>query len=185
MRLFAGRAVWLLAVWLFLWEDLSFANVMSGSLVATAILLAFLPRKAERRGRFRPLAALKFLGYFQWKLAEASLIVAWEIVTPRNRINEGIVAVPIRHFSDALTTLLANAISLTPGTLTIEVDREATVLYVHVLHLRSVEEVRRDVDKLEIMAVRAFGSAAAIQQSTQEAADRAHDDARGQKGEDR
>ena len=172
MRLILGRVVWLVAVWLFLWEDLSFANVASGLLLAAGIQVAFPPRNAERRGRFRPLAALKFLGYFHYKLFEASLIVAWEIVTPRNRINEGIVAVPIRHFSDALTTLLANAISLTPGTLTLEVDRQATTLYVHVLHLRSVEEVRRDVAKLEIMAVRAFGSAEAIRESVHEAAGR-------------
>jgi multicomponent Na+:H+ antiporter subunit E len=162
MRLLAGRAIWLLVVWLFLWEDLSVGNVVTGLLVAGAVLTAFPPRKAERKGRFRPLAALRFFLYFQWKLIQASVIVAWEIVTPRNRINLGIVAVPIRHFSDALTTLLANAISLTPGTLTIEVDREATVLYVHVLHLRSVDEVRRDVDKLELLAVKAFGNAEAI-----------------------
>lgn len=162
MRLFAGRAAWLVAVWLFLWEDLSVGNVVSGLLVATAVLTAFPPRKTVRRGRFRPVAALKFFVYFQWKLLQASFVVAWEVLTPQNRINLGIVAVPIRHFSDALTTLLANAISLTPGTLTIEVDREATILYVHVLHLRSVDEVRRDVDKLELLAVRAFGNAEAI-----------------------
>jgi len=165
MRLFAGREAWLLAVWLFLWEDLSFANLAAGAIVATSVLLAFPPRKSERLGRFRPLAALKFLGYFSWKLVQASVIVAWEIVTPQSRINEGIVAVPIRHFSEALTTLLANAISLTPGTLTIDVDREATILYVHVLHLQSFEQVRQEVDKLELLAVRAFGNAEAIRRA--------------------
>ncbi|HVL50970.1 MAG TPA: Na+/H+ antiporter subunit E [Actinomycetota bacterium] len=178
MRLFAGRAAWLLAVWLFLWEEVSFGNVLTGLAVATAVLLLFPPRRAERRGRFRPVAALKFLVYFHYKLVQASGIVAWEIVTPRNRINEGVVAVRIRHFSDALTTLLANAISLTPGTLTIEVDRDATTLYVHVLHLKGVEDVRREVQKLELMAVRAFGNEQAVRQALEDSAELVREDAR-------
>jgi multicomponent Na+:H+ antiporter subunit E len=57
---------------------------------------------------------------------------------------------------------VADAVSLTPGTLTLEVQREPLILYVHVLHLRSVEDVRRDVRRLELDAVRAFGSAEAL-----------------------
>lgn len=165
MRIFAGRAAWLIAVWLFLWGEVSVGNLLAGTAVACAVLLIFPPRQANRRGRVRPLAALRFFAFFSWRLVQSNLVVAWEIVTPRNRINEGVVAVPIRHFSEALTTVLANSISLTPGTLTIEVFPDPTVLYVHVLHLRDVEEVRQDVQKLELMVVKAFGSEEAIRES--------------------
>ncbi|MDQ4145554.1 MAG: Na+/H+ antiporter subunit E [Actinomycetota bacterium] len=157
-----GRLLWLVALWLGLWGEVSAGNVVAGVLVATAVLAAFPPRPAERPGGFRPLAALRFLAYFLWKLVVASLVVAWEIVTPKNRINEGIVVVPIRDFSDPLTTIVANAVSLTPGTLTLEADREEDVLIVHVLHLFDVQDVRRQVERLELLAAKAFGNDEAI-----------------------
>ncbi len=149
--------VWLVAVWVALWEEVSPANVLSGLVVAVAVLTLFPPGARRRSGRVRPVPALRFLAYFAWKLVEASAIVAWEVVTPRNRINEGIVAIPIRGVSDVVITVVANAISLTPGTLTLEARRSPAVLYVHVLHLHDVEAVRRETRHLEALAIRAFG----------------------------
>ena len=74
----------------------------------------------------------------------------------------GIVAVPLRGCSDAVATLIADAISLTPGTLTLEVRRDPLTLYVHALDTRDVEQVQRDVRTLEVLAVRAFGDDAAL-----------------------
>ncbi len=153
---------WLLVVWLFLWEGVSFANVLTGLALASLLVALFPVRPRGIPGAFRPVAAARFVGFFAWKLVEASFVVAWEVVTPQNRINEGIVAVPIRGVSETLTTLVANAISLTPGTLTLEVRQRPAVLYVHVLHLDDLDAVRRDVQHLEVLAIRAFGSSAAI-----------------------
>jgi multicomponent Na+:H+ antiporter subunit E len=157
-----AMVVWLVVVWLFLWEDFSFANVLAGLALGSLLVTLFPMRPRGIPGAFRPVAAGRFVGFFAWKLVEASMIVAWEVVTPQNRINEGIVAVPIRGVSQTLTTLVANAISLTPGTLTLEVRQHPPVLYVHVLHLDDIDAVRRDVQYLEVLAIRAFGSSAAI-----------------------
>jgi multicomponent Na+:H+ antiporter subunit E len=105
---------------------------------------------------FRPMAAALFAAYFAWKLVEASLIVAWEVITPRNRINEAIVAVPLRVDRPIIVTMIANSVSLTPGTLTLEARLSPPMLYIHVLHLKSVEDVRSDVRRLEELAVRAL-----------------------------
>jgi multicomponent Na+:H+ antiporter subunit E len=151
--------VWLTLVWVALWEEASAANLLSGLAVAVSSLLLFgrhVPQGAG--GRLHPVAAAHFAAYFAWKLVEASALLAWEVVTPRNRIVEGIVAIPVRGVSDTVTTVVANAISLTPGTVTLEVAHDPTVLYVHVLHLHDVEAVRRDVLHLEALAIRAFGS---------------------------
>lgn len=152
----AGSVIGLVVVWVLLWEEPTVANLASG-VAATAIVLA-VGRSGLPLAPFRPFAVLHLLGWFVVALVKASLVVAWEVVTPGTSINEGIVAVPLGRRSDALVTLVANAISLTPGTLTIEVDPgDDTVLYVHVLHLRSIEAVRRDVARLDELAVRAFG----------------------------
>jgi multicomponent Na+:H+ antiporter subunit E len=160
MRRTVPLAVWLVLVWVALWGELTVANVLGGAAVALALIAAF-PTAGPRSGLpVRLLPALRFAGYFVVKLVEANVVVAWEVVTPRNRINEGIVQVPLRQASDALTTLVANAVTLTPGTLTLEVERAPggiCVLSVHVLHLHSVEAVRRDILTLEYLAVQAFG----------------------------
>ena len=161
----AGRVlvtVWLVAVWVALWGPVTTATVVGGLAVAAAVQL--LPAGPGRRTGFavRPVATVRFLAYFVAKLVEASVVVAVEVATPRNRIRTGIVAVPLRGASDALVTLVADAVTLTPGTLTIEVGRDPPTLYVHVLHLRDVEAVRREVRHLEVLAVRAFGSPAAL-----------------------
>jgi multicomponent Na+:H+ antiporter subunit E len=154
---------WLVVVWVALWGPLTPATVAGGVAVAVAVQL-LPPTRARRQGfTVRPLAAARFLGYFVYKLVEASVVVAIEVTTPHNRISTGIVAVPLRGASDVLVTLVADAVTLTPGTLTLEVGSNPPTLYVHVLHLRDVEAVRRDIRHLEVMAVRAFGSRAALE----------------------
>lgn len=149
-------AAWLVLLWLGLWGEVDVAAVVGGVVVAAAVVLAFRGAAPRPVGRFRPLRALRYLGYFLYKLVEANLVVAWEVVTPGSRINEGIVAVPVKGASDAVISLVANSISLTPGTLTLEVHRDPATLYVHVLHLHSIEETRREILHLEWLALRAF-----------------------------
>jgi multicomponent Na+:H+ antiporter subunit E len=64
--------------------------------------------------------------------------------------------VPIHGASDVVITTVANSISLTPGTLTIEVGHDPATLYVHVLHIRTVEDTRTEIYYLEYLALRAF-----------------------------
>ncbi len=153
---------WLVVVWVALWGDMTPGNLFAGAALGSLLVTVFPLGARGVRGSFRLLPAARFSVYFLWKLVEASAVVWWEVVTPRNRINEGVVAVPIRGVSDSLTTLVANAISLTPGTLTLEVRQSPIVLYVHVLHLYDIEAVRLDVQRLEALAIRAFGSEAAV-----------------------
>lgn len=155
---------WLTTVWVALWGSLTAANIVVGSCIGTLLVLAF-PSGTSFCPRVRPVAMVRLALFFALRLVIASSIVAWEVVTPRTRIREGVVAVPVRSDSDVLVTMVANAVSLTPGTLTLEVDRERMVLYVHVLHLRDPERVRADVRRLDELVIRAFapvGSIAAL-----------------------
>ncbi|HWL43108.1 MAG TPA: Na+/H+ antiporter subunit E [Ilumatobacter sp.] len=155
------RITVLTVVWLALWSDLSVANVASGLLVAGLIVVTFDTWRAGTLA-LRPLRATRFGLFFLYKLVESSVVVARTAIAPRDRISTGIIAVPLRGCSDAVATLVADAISLTPGTLTLEVRRDPLTLYVHVLDTRDVEQVQRDIRTLEILAVRAFGDAHAL-----------------------
>lgn len=157
----AFRVVLLAAIWLALWSDLTVANALSAFLVAGAVVATFDTWKPDTIA-LRPLRAATFLGFFLVRLVQSTIVVARAVVAPGHRVRTGIVAVPLRGCSDAVATLIADAISLTPGTLTLEVRREPLTLFVHALDLRDVERVEADVRQLEVLAIRAFGSPEAV-----------------------
>ncbi|MEX0756774.1 MAG: Na+/H+ antiporter subunit E, partial [Acidimicrobiia bacterium] len=148
--------VWLTAVWVMLWESLSWANVLGGLAVAALVMVSVPSHKAETPVGFRPVAAVRLLGYFLWKLTEASARLTWEIFTPRNKINAAVVCVPLRSRVPGIVTAVANMVSLTPGSVTIEVDTDDMTLYIHVLHLTTLEQERESVRYLESLTLAAF-----------------------------
>ena len=164
--------IWLTALWVALWADLTVGNVIGGLLVATVIVSVARPTGVTglERTYFRPLSALFFLANFLWRLVQANLVVAWEIVTPRLKINRAIIAVQMHSSSAGVVTVVANAVTLTPGTVTVDVVetevmlddgagvRTDRTLFIHVLHFIDVDSVRRDVLQLERLAIKAFGS---------------------------
>lgn len=150
------------AIWVALWGDVSVANLLSGVVVSVAALAITPIDHPPVRGALRLVPALGYLAYYVRQLLVANAVVAWEVVTPHNRDNEGIIAVPYPpSVSPTLLTLIVNSIGLTPGTIVVEVAEEPCVLYVHVLHLDDRERSRDDLLELEQRAVRAFGSEAA------------------------
>jgi multicomponent Na+:H+ antiporter subunit E len=96
-----------------------------------------------------PLRIVRSLAIFFVELIKANLRVAIEVLTPGFSMTAGIVRVETRTRSSFEAVLLANAISLTPGTLTLEVDEENRVLYVHGLYVTSRSEFLRDIARIE------------------------------------
>jgi multicomponent Na+:H+ antiporter subunit E len=148
--------VWLVVVWTTLWEVASWANLLAGTLVAAAVVYLLPPQRSSRAVGFRPVAALRLLFYFLWELIQASAFMAWEVMTPRNRIGAAVVSVPLSSDVAGVVTAVANMVSLTPGTVTLDVEEETRTIFVHVLHLKSVEETRRSVEMLEALNLAAF-----------------------------
>jgi multicomponent Na+:H+ antiporter subunit E len=160
--------VWFVVLWESLWGNFTFANLLSGVAVSIGLVILVRLPGADLRSygarRVRPIRTLWFLAYFVVQVVQANVQLAWEVVTPKNTIEPGILGIPIRDCSDALVTLIANAFTLTPGSLTIEVLEDPTVIYVHVLHLNDPDKVRRDLMRLAEIAVKAFGTPAALEQ---------------------
>lgn len=158
----AALAAWLTLLWLVLWRDFTLANTITG-LAGAIVVTSMFPGTHGAGGHHavRPYRLLVFFLYFHWKMLEANVVLAREILTPRDHTLSGIIAIPVEGCSDLVVTIIANAITLTPGTVTLEVSRDPATLYVHVLHLHDPERVRRDVRRLEELAFRAMGSAPA------------------------
>lgn len=165
--------IWFVVLWESLWGRFSVANLLSGILVSIGLVLVVrlpdTPFRSYGGARIRPLRTVWFGIFFVFKVVQANVLLAWEVVTPRNTIKPGILGVPLRDCSDAMVTLIANSFTLTPGSLTIEVIRgrletDPVTIYVHVLHLNDPSKVRADLMKLAELAVRAFGTDRALEQ---------------------
>ncbi len=79
---------------------------------------------------------------------------AWDVIkatlSPEIRARPGVVAVPLRLRSKAGVTLLADMVTLTPGTTALHVSEDRSILYVHVMNIESPEAVRQSIaDRLE------------------------------------
>ena len=153
---------WLTLVWVGLWGSVTPANVLGGLALGILLLLAFPLSHVDTPGIVRPVPLLRFAGYFAVDLVRSSLQVSRLVLRPTLRLRQAVLAVPVRGASDRLLTLLANAISLTPGTLTLEVDRPRSTLYIHVIDAGDspgAELVRAKILAVERLAILAVGSA--------------------------
>ncbi|MBF9128919.1 Na+/H+ antiporter subunit E [Plantactinospora sp. S1510] len=156
---------WLVAVWSLLWGEFTLGNLLGGAVVAVVVLV-FLPLpRVTFGGRLRPLALADLVVRFVFQLVVASVQVAWVAVRPGQPPRNAIIAVRLRVRSDLNLTLTAEVLSLVPGTLIVEADRETGTLYVHVLDVRSAEQLaqsRARILTLEARLVRAVGSDAEL-----------------------
>ena len=83
--------------------------------------------------------------FFVIELIFSSLQVAWDVLTPRHRSRPGIVAVPLDLDSDVEIVVLANLISLAPGSLSLDVSDDRKTLYVHEMFVDDPAEESRSI----------------------------------------
>lgn len=135
MVIFAASALmYLLLVWAggaIEWIEIVIA-VLFGGLISI-MAKKWNPNITLRHSWLNPVRLLRFVVYlfgpFLMALIQANLDVAMRVIT--GKINPGIVRIPTGLASDGALTLLANSITLTPGTLTVDADDESRDLYIH------------------------------------------------------
>ena len=92
----------------------------------------------------RTLYALRLGSFFAWELILATFRVAADVVRG-NRIEPAVVAIPLDITSDGEILLLSMLINITPGSVTIDLSDDRRTLYVHVMHMKSPGETRREI----------------------------------------
>lgn len=121
-------------VWVALTGEYAKANFLLGLVLGFIALRFTLGKSAKRYFLFMP-RLIGFAAYFIYELVKSNIQVALDVVTPPFYMKPGIVAVPLDAKTDAEVGLLANLITLTPGTLSLDVSEDRSVLYVHVMYL--------------------------------------------------
>ena len=132
-------------VWAATTEEFTAFNFGVGMLVGFGLLFAV--RSVLGSGAYfrdmREIVELVF--YFVWELVLSNFRMAKYTLSPLDRMRPGIVAVPLEPMSDLELTVLTNLITLTPGTLSLDVSSDHRTLYVHVMDVSDPEVVRREI----------------------------------------
>ena len=101
-------------------------------------------------------AAARYLALFVYELVTANLGVARRVLSPSLPLDPGVVVVPLRVESDGAVTTVANSITLTPGTLTMDHDAEANALVVHAVDVSDLDAVLAPIRRWERYAIVIF-----------------------------
>lgn len=94
-------------------------------------------------------AALAFLLYYLKEMARANVQVALDSVRPRPRIHPALVEFPVEVRTDLQLSLLANLITMTPGTLCVDISEDRRIMVIHTLYGKDPANAIRALMKLE------------------------------------
>ncbi len=131
--------------WCALFGTFDLGTFLGGFLLAFAALSLSSPMYGRTAYFKRALLAARLGAYFLYELTVSSFEVAWEVITPRHNSRPAIVAVPLDIEEPIQITVLANLISLTPGTLSLDVSPDGKTLYVHDMFVDDPDEARRTI----------------------------------------
>ena len=131
--------------WAALQGEFTLGNLVIGHVFGYFVLLLLvkggvLGNTSQYIGKMRLTVALA--AFFLSELVRANVRLALDIMTPGYHMTPGIIAVPLDARSDTEILLLATLINLTPGSVTLDVSEDRTVMYVHVMYIDSPEAAR-------------------------------------------
>lgn len=157
----------LLTLWILAWGNLSWANIISGSVLSMVLLVAIpLGPPAETGRHLSAVGFVKLLGFIGVQLITANVLMAREILSRHSNVQTGVLAYEVKSPSPWTVTLISNIIALTPGTMTVEAtDR---IIYVHFLLLSDIELARSEIGRIEYYVVGFLGDTtdASVTEST-------------------
>lgn len=139
-------SILLALAWAALQGDITLPNLLVGYGLGYVILALLAKGGVMRSTLTRRMGhAVGLAGFFVWELLLANVKVAADVLRPRTGIQPAVVAIPLDVTSDGEILLLSMLINITPGSVTIDLSEDRRTLFVHVMHMTSVEATRREI----------------------------------------
>ncbi len=141
--------VGMVKIWLWSIEEIIFGLILS-------VLAGFVGKNLFAKKSFRMLnpvrwgAFIVYLFYFFYEMAKANFDVAYRVLT--GKINPGIVRISPGLKTDLGNAMLANSITLTPGTLSVDIDEDSNDLYIHWINVKEEALKKKPVDPKYVSA---------------------------------
>lgn len=132
-------------IWMFLSNDYSSLTFFKGFFFGGLIIFALRRFFNQRFYLFNVIAVIKLFFIFCSELVKANIAVLKVILSPKLTMRPGIFALETELEKDWEITVLSNLITLTPGTLVIEVSEDNKTLYIHAMDIDDVEQAKLDI----------------------------------------
>lgn len=132
-------------IWVALTGALSYSGFLFGFILSFFVLWAMNRSEEDRRYFNRIPKAISFVCYFLYLMLKANAQVAFEVITPKYNFKPGIVRFPLNTQTDFETNVLSTLISLTPGTLILDVSDDKQALYIHVMYISNKEDFIKEL----------------------------------------
>lgn len=131
-------------VWGGLTGEFTLGNLIIGFILGYIILLMGIPISGNSDYAVNFWRAVGLALYFIIELVSSSIRVSKEILRPNLKLSAGVIGIPLETAeTDVEITLLSNIITVTPGTLSLDVSEDRSTLYVHSMYLTSDKEMLR------------------------------------------
>ncbi len=135
-------------VWMALTASVTEWNFLAGFFVGAMIISVYSRAVGDTPYLGRGALLMRCLGKYFMMMFHANFQVAWEVLTPKMHQTPRIIRYPVGDLSDAHRTALASAITLTPGTLVIDVSPGDSWLYVHCMYAKDRDMAIRELDEV-------------------------------------
>lgn len=132
-------------IWMFLTGSLTANTLIEGFIVGYLVLWLASPLYGPSTYFRKFRQVVSFILYFLRELVVATFRVARVVISPELNVRPVIIAVPLDVKTDIQIALLANLVTLTPGSMTLDVSDDRRVMYVHVMHAEDVEQARQEI----------------------------------------
>jgi multicomponent Na+:H+ antiporter subunit E len=157
----APLVIGLVILWLLLWDQVTVLTLVTGIVLALAVTRVFYLPPAELSGRVNLWYLIVFFVRLTIDIVIASIQVAWLAFRPGPNPESAVIGIDLHSRSDLIMTWTAEAISVVPGSVVVEADRENHRLYLHAINVRGaadIDRVRRDAVAKERRLTMAIGS---------------------------
>lgn len=135
--------------WMALTGQFDPVNFVAGFAISF-ILLRLVRRPGETLVYFHKVVTVtQFLGFYLKELVLANFRVARAVLSLKPKLAPAVLAIPLETQSELAVTLLGNLITLTPGTLALDVSSDRSVMYVHAMQAEDINRIRLEIKNLE------------------------------------
>jgi multicomponent Na+:H+ antiporter subunit E len=144
-------------IWVLATGTLTEENFIFGFLISFGILYIINTNSQDRKYFTILPKLLSFFMFMSWEIVKANLVTVKESLYAKSKLKPAVVKVPLTVESDLEITILAIMVSVTPGTLVMDISDDKKVMYVHVMHVSNkqdfIDEVKNKFEKrlLEIL----------------------------------
>ncbi len=145
MKPFAWNLV-LSLIWVLLTGTFTPANLVIGFVLGYLVLAVAGSTVGAQGYATRVWRRVGFLLFYIWELLLSNFRVARDVLRPRSTARPAIVAIPVEGLSAVQITLLANLITMTPGTLSIDTSDDRKTLYIHAMFVDDVQKLRDEIE---------------------------------------